>query len=37
MANLPLVDTMHHVLQAWCIFAAFVLMHWDNEDRKDRI
>ena len=20
MANLPLVDTMHHALQAWCIF-----------------
>lgn len=27
LANLPLVDTMHHALTAWCIFAAFVLTH----------
>lgn len=37
LANLPLMDTMHHTLQAWCIFAAFVLTRRDNEDRKDRI
>ena len=37
LANLPLVDTMHHALQAWCIFAEFVLTRRDNEDRKDNI
>ena len=37
MANLPLVDTMHHALQAWCIFAAFVLTHRDNEDKRDKM
>ena len=28
---------MHHALTAWCIFAAFVLMHRDNGGRKDNI
>ena len=37
MANLPLVDTMHHALQAWCIFAAFVLTHRDNGDKRDKM
>ena len=27
IVNLSLVDTMHHALQAWCIFAEFVLTH----------
>ncbi len=31
------MDTMHHVLKAWCIFAAFVLMHWDNGDRRGKM
>lgn len=30
MANLPLVDTMHHVLKAWCIFYWF---HFDSQGR----
>ena len=37
MANLPLMDTMHHALQEWCIFAAFVLMHRDNGDKRDKM
>ena len=37
MANLPLVDTVHHALQAWCIFAGFALTHRDNDDRRDAI
>lgn len=37
LANLPLMDTLHHAWTAWCIFAAFVLTRRDNEDRKDRI
>ena len=30
MAYLPLVDTMHHVLKAWCIFYWF---HFDSQGR----
>ena len=30
MAILPLVDTMHHVLKAWCIFYWF---HFDSQGR----
>ena len=37
LANLPLVDTMHHALTAWCIFAGFILTHWDNGDRRDKM
>lgn len=37
LANLPLMDTLHHAWTAWCIFAAFVLTRRDNGDRKDRI
>ena len=38
MAYLPFVDTMHHVLTAWCIVLwVQVLMRRDNEDRKDNI
>lgn len=37
LANLPLVDTMHHALQAWCIIMGSILMHWDNGGRKDNI
>lgn len=36
MANLPLVDTMHHALQAWCIFAELVLTRRDNGDKRDK-
>ena len=37
MANLPLVDTMHHALQAWCIFAEFLLTPRDKEDKRDKM
>lgn len=37
MENLLFVDTMHHVLKAWCIFAAFVLTHRDNGDKRDKM
>ena len=36
MAYLPFVDTMHHVLKAWCIIVWVQFwLHRDNEDRKD--
>ena len=28
---------MRHVLKAWCIFAAFVLTHRDNGDKRDKM
>lgn len=37
MANLPLVDTMHHVLKAWCIFCGRQSIHvgqWGQKGRK---
>lgn len=37
MANLPLVDTMHHVLKAWCIFIGSILIRRDDGDRKDKM
>ena len=38
MAYLPFVDTMHHVLKAWCIIVWVQFwLHRDNEDRRDRL
>ena len=38
MAYLPLVDTMHHDMKAWCIIVWVQFrLHRDNRDRKDRL